>query len=109
MTPFELLEYGKEKKLPAADLLSQLGFFNDQYQRFLIEVIWYGGYGTADQVLIDLRGAQEINNIWGFLEFSSEIECEKQLGIDNLKWSGLRFIDQFIWWEKGLNLLRHGE
>jgi hypothetical protein len=109
MTPLEFLVFGKEKQLPAADLLSQLGFFNDPYQRFLIEIIWYGGYGTADQVLNDLNCAQGINNIWALLEFSSDLPWEKQLGIDNLNSSGLHFIDRYLWWEQGLNLISRGE
>ena len=103
MTPLELLEHGKENQLPPADLLSQLEFFNDPYQRFLISVIWYGGYGTAVQVLKDLKCAQELMNIWAFLEFSSNLPWEKQLGIDNLNSSGLRFIDSYLWWEQDVN------
>lgn len=109
MTPIELLEFGKKNKIPASEFLSRLGFLNDSYQRFLIEVIWFGGYGSAVQVLKDLRGAEEIMSIWGFLEYESSDEWEKDLGIDNLNRSGLLFIDQYLWWEKGLNLLSNGE
>lgn len=109
MTSLELLEFGKTNRVPAEDLLSQLGFFNDSYQHFLIEVIWYGGYGSADKVLEDLMGAQGINNIWAFLEYESDLEWERRLGIDNFKRSGLQFVDQYLWWEQGLNLPCNGE
>jgi hypothetical protein len=100
LTQLELLEQGKAKKIPATDLLLQLGFFNEPYQRFLINTIFYGGYGTSEQVLKDLQGAQTINNVWAFSEYYSDSLEEKQLGKDNLKVSELRFIEIFLWWEK---------
>ena len=108
MSPIELLEYGKDNQVPAADLLRQLGFFTDPYQRFLIEVIWFGAYGAAGQVLSDLKRAQELNNIWALLEFSSDLPWEKQLGLDNLKSSDLKFIDQYIWWRYEFNAQNEG-
>lgn len=106
MTQLEMLEYGKGNRLPATDLLRQLGYLNDPYQRFLIEVVWYCEYCTATQVLNDLNCAQGINNLWALLEFSSDQPWEKQLGIDNLNSSGLRFIDLYLWWDKGFSSFR---
>jgi len=100
MSLLELLDYGKEHKLHANDLLLLLGFFNEPYQRFLINVIWYGGYGTAGQVLKELRRAQDIRYFFGFVEYASDLLWEKQLGIDYLKTSGYKFIEAFLWMER---------
>ena len=105
LTQLELLELGKTKRLPAKDLILQLGFFNEPYQRFLINIVLFGGYATSEQVLRDLMGSQEINNIWGFTEYYNDSLLERQLGTDNLRASGLRFIEQFLWWERELNFL----
>lgn len=107
MSPIELLQYGKENKVPAADLLVRLEFLNDSYQRFLIDIIFYQGYATPELVLKDLIGSQEIMSIWGFLEYESAEEWEKELGIDNLNRSGLQFIDQFLWWKQDLTSFSH--
>lgn len=95
----ELLEQAKRNRTPAKDLLLQLEYFDEPYQRFLINIILYCGYGTSEQVLKDLQGAQTINNLWAFSEYYSDSAEEQQLGKDNLKASGLRFVDQFLWWE----------
>ena len=105
----ELLHYGKEKRMPAGELLRQMGLLNDRYQRFLIGIIWYGGYATDLEVLQDLRCSLEINNIWALSELSSDLDWEKELGILNLSASGLQFIDQYIWWEQDFTFLDHGK
>ena len=86
--------------MPAKDLLVLLGYFNEPYQRFIINVIWYGGYGSAGQILKELKVAQNLINVWGFIEVYSDYLWERQLGIDNLKSSGLRFLDSYLWWEQ---------
>ncbi len=98
-TQMELLEYGIESKIPARDLLLLLGYFNEPYQRFLINTILYGGYGSAIQVLEELKVAQDLINVWAFVELYSDFLWERQLGADNMKSSGLRFIDSYLWWE----------
>jgi len=100
----EFLNYGKEKGVPAGELLHQMGLLNDRYQRFLIGIIWYGGYATDLEVLQDLRCSLEINNLWGLSEFLSDQPWEKELGLQNIAASELQFIDQYIWWEQELNL-----
>jgi hypothetical protein len=98
----ELLDYGKEMKLSASDLLLLLGFFNEPYQRFLINTIWYGGYGTAGQVLKELKRAQDIRYFFGFVDYSSDLIWEKQIGMDYLRASGYKFIDAFLWMERNI-------
>jgi hypothetical protein len=98
----ELLDYGKEMKLPANDLLLLLGFFNKPYQRFLINFVWYGGYCAADQVLKELKRAQEARYFCGFVDYSSNLLWEKQLGMDYLRASGYKFIDSFLWMERNI-------
>jgi len=70
----ELLNDGWEKRMPAAELLAQLGFLNEPYQIFLIGIIWYGGYVTDLEVLKDWRCSLEINNLWALSEFSGDLD-----------------------------------
>ncbi len=102
-----ILEFGKEEKVPAADLLTLLGFFNEPYQRFLINIILYGGYSTTIQVRRELVRAQDLTNVWGFVELYSDFLWERQMGAKSLKMSGLRFIDSYLWWEKEIIFFEH--
>ncbi len=104
MSLFELLDYGKERRLPTNDLLLLLGFFNDPYQRFLINTIWYGGYGTAGQVFNELKRAQDIRYFFGFVDYASDFLWEKQLGIEYLRTSGYKFINAFLLFERGFRM-----
>ena len=96
--PLEILFFGKGNDLPANDLLHLLGYINEPYFQFIISEIWYKGFATADQVLDDLKLCND-ENIWGFIEYASDFLWERQSGIDKLKRSGLRFIDEFLLWE----------
>jgi len=95
----EILEFGKEEKVSAADLLILMGFFNEPYQRFLINIILYRGYTTTVEVRRELIRAQDLTNVWGFVELYSNFLWEKRMGADSLRMSGLRFIDSYLWWE----------
>jgi hypothetical protein len=102
-TPRAILKFGKEEKVAANDLLILLGYTNEPYQRFLIHTIWYGGFCTANQVMIELKLAQDLMNVWAFVEYSSDFIWEKQMGVENLKRSGLRFVNWYLWWEQDIN------
>jgi hypothetical protein len=97
--PLEFLFYGKGNEIPANDLLQMLGYINEPYFCFLISEIWYKGFGTADQVLGDLKLCNDAN-IWAYIEYASDFLWEQQMGIDKLKRSGLRFIEEFLLWER---------
>jgi hypothetical protein len=94
------LYFGIENKIPASDLLQLLGYFVEPYQLFIINIIWYGEYANAYQVNEELKLAQDIHNIWGFLELQSDLLWERKLGVTNLRHKGLQFLDEFLWWEK---------
>jgi hypothetical protein len=98
--PYKLLYFGIENKIPASDLLQLLGYFVEPYQLFIINIIWYGEYANAYQVNEELKLAQDIHNIWGFLELQSDLLWERKLGVTNLRHKGLQFLDEFLWWEK---------
>jgi len=102
-TPRAILEYGLEIKMPAKDMLSLLGYYNEPYLRFLINTIWYGKFATVVQIMKELKLAQDLMKVWAFVEYGSNFLWEKQMAVNNLKRSGLRFIDWYLWWEQDVN------
>lgn len=99
----DLLVIAQEYRLPATDVLTLVGLDNTPYARFLINVVLYGDYGTIKEVKRELQLLKEPDIEFLLILHQSILLLERQQAERWLRNAGLRFIDQFLWWEKDIS------
>ncbi len=104
-----VLESSKRDKIPVNDILVTLHIEDAPYPKFLIEIVFYGGYADAEDVLADLDKIREPVLQWMFLLYNSDAPDERELGQASLMESDLKFVRDFLWWESNLGFFNEGE
>ena len=100
------VKHGKQSGIKAADTLRMLNARNDAYNRFLLNVLLDGGYASMIDIVDEINHTSDPEIEWLFFLYGCERLDDWQLGIDQLRNSGLQFINEFLWWEaEASNLL----
>ena len=94
-------------KPPAADALILLGYPNNAYNRFVLNVLLYGQYISMKDALDELKRANDETALaWVNKMLQSPLVITRQNAAATLPVWELKYLDCFQWWEQDLHFSR---